>query len=141
MKRIMDTSSPVIAKINVMPIIDVALVLVVVLLITAPMIQVREMDLTLPNAQTRGAEDELRVIITLGENGELAVDEELIGFDQLPMALERRLNDMKDDNVLVVLRADSGASYQVIRSILKEARNSGARRLAIATRQGEDKIS
>lgn len=129
------TPSPVIARINVMPIIDVALVLVVILLITAPMITVRDLKLTLPEAQTRGAEDELRVSITLGENGLIAVDEDLVVLTDLGNELTRRIEET-DRDVLVVVRADYAAHYDLVQEILREARSAGASRLAIATRQG-----
>jgi biopolymer transport protein ExbD len=119
-----------------MPIIDVALVLVVILLITAPMITVRDLDITLPQAETRGAEDELRISVTLGEDGLLAVDEELVSLSRLGDALASRIAKI-DKDVLVVVRADAGASYETVQEILRQARAAGARRLAIATRQGD----
>jgi biopolymer transport protein ExbD len=135
MQRPLVSPSPTIARINVMPIIDVALVLVVILLITAPLIQVRDLDLTLPTAETRGAEDELRVSITLGENGMMAIDEDLITLSGLGTALANRIAET-DKDVLVVVRADAGASYETVQEILRQARHAGAGRLAIATQQG-----
>jgi len=137
MRKPLVPPSPVITRINVMPIIDVALVLVVILLITAPMLSVHDLDLTLPQAETRGAEDELRVSVTLGESGELAVDEDLVAFADLGQALRARIGDI-DRNVLVVVRADADAPYDTVQRILREARGAGATRLAIATRQGKE---
>jgi biopolymer transport protein ExbD len=136
MRRPLVPQNPTIARINVMPIIDVALVLVVILLITAPMITVRDLELTLPEAQTRGAEDELRVSITLGENGLIAVDEDLVALSNLGRELTRRIEET-DRDVLVVVRADSDSHYETVQEILRQARSAGAHRLAIATRQGE----
>ena len=141
MRKPLFKEAPVLTRINVMPIIDVALVLVVILLITAPIMTVRDLDLDLPAAETRGAEDELRVNITLGESGELALDEDLITLEQLTSALEARLVELDRDDVLVVVRADSHASYKTVSQILKKARAAGANRLAIATRQGQEGIS
>jgi biopolymer transport protein ExbD len=42
-----------ITKVNVTPIIDVALVLVIILLVTAPMLSVADLPVNLPQAQTR----------------------------------------------------------------------------------------
>jgi len=135
MRRPLVPHAPTIARINVMPIIDVALVLVVILLITAPLTTVRDLELTLPEAQTRGAEDELRVSITLGENGLIAVDEDLVALSNLGRELTRRIEETERD-VLVVVRADSDSHYETVQEILREARSAGAHRLAIATRQG-----
>jgi biopolymer transport protein ExbD len=134
MQRLLSNPTPMIAKINVTPIIDVALVLVIILLITAPMLTVKDLEVSLPKAQTRGAEDEARITITLGKDGQLALDENLISPESLPAILRSRLaGDMK--GMLVVVRADEGTPHRAVRTILSQARAAGAMRLAIATRQ------
>jgi biopolymer transport protein ExbD len=125
------------ARINVTPIIDVALVLVIILLITAPMLSIADIEVNLPQAQTRGAEDEARVSITLSSNGELAINEDIVRQDMLGAALQSILSSTKDENLLVVLRADRDVPYELVRSILGEARAAGAKRLAIATYQSD----
>ncbi|HZE19266.1 MAG TPA: biopolymer transporter ExbD, partial [Candidatus Angelobacter sp.] len=65
----------VITKVNVTPIIDVALVLVIILLVTAPLLSVADLPVDLPQARTREAEDERNVSITLSSTGRLAVDD------------------------------------------------------------------
>jgi biopolymer transport protein ExbD len=135
MKRFNRYDLPNRARINLTPIIDVALVLVIILLITAPMLSVADIDIKLPNAQTRGAEDEGRISITLGKTGELAVNEELVSPDKLREMLRMLLAREQNENMLVVVRADQEVPYELIRVILREAREAGATRLAIATLQ------
>ena len=122
-------------KINVAPIIDVALVLVIILLITAPMLSVTDMGVSLPQAQTRGVEDAVRLSITLSKTGEMAINEQTIAPDDLTSILCSRLSKQNNENMLVVVRADEDVSYQAVRKILRAARAAGAKRLAIATRQ------
>ena len=74
MKKPLVEGAPCIVKINVTPIIDVALVLVIILLVTAPILSVADLDIQLPTAHTRGAEDDVRISVTLGSQGELAID-------------------------------------------------------------------
>ena len=132
------TSGPkteLIAKVNVVPIIDVSLVLVIILLVTAPLLSVADLPVDLPQARTREAEDERNVSVTLGANGALAVDDMLIAREDLRHALQARLAEPGNADVLVVVRADSGAPYSSIETLLADARAAGATRLAIATRQ------
>jgi len=136
MKRAFDHNLPQTARINLTPIIDVALVLVIILLITAPMLSVADIDVKLPEAQTRGAEDEGRISITLGKSGELAVNEETVSPGKLRAMLRMLLAKPQNENMLVVVRADRDVPYELIRIILGEAREAGAKRLAIATLQG-----
>src|SRR4029453_6049400 len=101
------TSHPeAITKINVTPIIDVALVLVIILLVTAPMLSVADLPVDLPQPRTREAENERNVSITLGTNGEVALDERRIERSTLRAALAERLARPGDSGVLVVVRAD-----------------------------------
>ena len=124
-----------ITKINVTPIIDVALVLVIILLVTAPLLSVADLPVDLPQAHTREAEDERNVSITLSSGGALAIDEDIVARSDLRSALAARLARSGNEGVLVVVRADSGAPYSEVRQILEEARSAGATRIAIATRQ------
>jgi biopolymer transport protein TolR len=125
----------IITKVNVTPIIDVALVLVIILLVTAPLLSVADLPVNLPEARTRESEDERNVSITLSSTGALAIDEQVISGDQLKPVLAARLAKSGNRNVLVVVRADAEAPYSVVHQILEEAKSAGATRLAIATRQ------
>ena len=125
----------VITKVNVTPIIDVALVLVIILLVTAPMLSVADLPVDLPQARTREAEDERNVSITLSSTGRLAVDDKIVTSEELDRYLRSKLSQKENENVLVVVRADSGAPYSAVRRLLNQAKADGATRLAIATRQ------
>jgi biopolymer transport protein TolR len=135
MRRMLGERHGLITKVNMTPLIDVCLVLVIILLVTAPLIAVADLPVDLPQAQTREAEDERNVSITLATDGELAVDEQHITRDMLGATLSARLAQKGNDNVLVVVRADSNAPYSAVRDLLDQARASGAQRIAIATRQ------
>ena len=135
MARMRATRPEPITKINVTPIIDVALVLVIILLVTAPMLSVADLPVDLPKAHSREAEDERNVSITEGVHGELAVDEQRVTFDALRAVLRERLARPGNEQVLVVVRADSGTPYLEVRRLIQEARAAGAKRLAVATRQ------
>lgn len=124
-----------ITKVNVTPIIDVALVLVIILLVTAPMLSVADLPVNLPQAQTRESEDERNLSITLSSSGELALDETRVTRENLTAAIHDRLAQKGNENVLVVVRADADAPYSTVRGLLDDARDAGARRIAIATKQ------
>lgn len=127
------TQMPLVARINVTPIIDVALVLVIILLITAPMLAVTDKSLQLPTASTqRGAEGD-RVLVTLGRSGDLGIDDTTVAAPRFVDELRRRL-ESHGDGALVVVRADATAHHAAVRALLESVREAGARRLAVATR-------
>ncbi len=135
MRRRWAPRQELITRVNVTPIIDVALVLVIILLVTAPMLSVADLPVDLPAAHTREAESQRNVSITLSAGGHVAVDEEVVDRSQLRSRLAARLSQPGNEGVLVVVRADSGALYATVRELLADARAAGAKRLAIATRQ------
>jgi len=124
-----------ISKVNVVPIIDVSLVLVIILLVTAPLLSVADLPVQLPQAKTKEAEDQRNVSITLSSSGRLAIDDKIVAASELGPMLREKLAERGNSNVLVVVRADTEAPYEAVRQILNEAKNAGAARIAIATRQ------
>ena len=133
MKRFQSETQQTIAKVNVTPIIDVALVLVIILMITAPMIAVSNVDVKLPEAQTRNIEGHDRVSVTLGAKGELAVDDTDITLPALQKTIASHLEGHKD--AIVVIRADQSVAYTAVRQIVEAARAAGATRIAVGTTQ------
>ena len=138
MKRFQAPPPEIITKVNVTPIIDVALVLVIILIVTAPLLSAADLPVKLPEARTREAENNKNVSVTLAQDGALAVDDRRVTTADLRAAIAERIADQGDD-VLVVVRADSNAPYAAVRGVLDEARGAGAKRLAIATRQKVDR--
>lgn len=131
-------SAPLLTRINVTPIIDVALVLVIILLITAPMLAVTKQDLDLPQARTRDLVRRGQVSITVAGNGQVTVDEQILaGAAAIIPYLQQRLQGADTDQLQVVVRADAGLPHAEVREVLEAARAGGATQLGIATRQTE----
>lgn len=119
--------------INVTPIIDVALVLVIILMITTPIMTISDLSVDLPQAHVRSAEEGDRLNITLNRSGEVALDKVIIAREDLLGTLGNRLREPGQEKLMVVVRADGGVDHQTVRAVLREARLAGAQRLAIAT--------
>ena len=136
MRQPLVKTSSMMTRINVTPIIDVALVLVIILLITAPMLSVADLEVELPAAHSRDVEDQGFISITLSTSGEIAVDELVLsGVGQIRSALESRIAQQESDKAMVVVRADADLPHALVRQVLEEARLGGATQLGIATRQ------
>jgi biopolymer transport protein ExbD len=138
MRRRPVQTTDLITRVNVTPIIDVALVLVIILLVTAPLITVSGLPVRLPEARTREAESERNVSVTLTANGEVAVDGETVSAATLTAALRAKLAEPGNAHVRVVVRADAEVPYAAVRRLLDSLRDAGAERIAIATRQKVD---
>jgi biopolymer transport protein ExbD len=135
MRSVLDT--PEVATINVTPIIDVALVLVIILMLTAPMMATPEVDLNLPQADSRGLSDQPHVAVTITRAGQLAIDATVVSREAFFRELAARMAERDESERLIVVRADEGVRHVAVRQILAEARRAGAARIAIATRPRE----
>jgi biopolymer transport protein TolR len=126
----------ILGRVIVTPIIDVALVLVIILLITAPMLSVADLQVRLPAAHTRDVEEQGYVSVTVGRDGRIAVEDRIVSRpEQVAPMLHARLGQIGRPDALVVVRADSKLSHALVRQVIEEVRAGGAVRLAIATRQ------
>jgi biopolymer transport protein TolR len=124
------------AKINVTPIIDVALVLVIILLVTAPMMSLSDLPVALPGAHARDTERPDFISLTMAADGRLALDDAPIdGLASVAPRVRARLAARRDKDRLVVVRADASLPYLAVRGLLDAAREGGARNLGIATSQ------
>ena len=121
---------PPVHRINVTPIIDVALVLVIVLLVTAPLLTVPELQVDLPAARTRDLDDDDILMVTVDRAGAVAINEVVVAVDDLRVGLRERLTE---DQRVVVVRADAGLPHAMVERVIDDVRGAGAQRIAIAT--------
>ena len=132
MKRLVQATA-VENRVNLTPVIDVALVLVIILLVTAPMLAVAELGLTLPEARTVRFGDENRINISLGKDGRVAIGEKIVPRDLFVRELSSALSERAEDSPLVVVRADTAMSHGLVRTLMDDATAAGATRIAFAT--------
>ncbi len=130
------TGAAPMAKINVTPIIDVALVLVIILLVTAPMMSMSQLPVDLPGAHARDTERANFISLTMTADGTLALDDKALGgLAEVAPRLRARLAEGRDKNQLVVVRADAKLPHAAVRRLMDAAREAGAVNLGIATSQ------
>ena len=121
------------AEINIIPFVDVALVLLVIFMVTAPMLY-RGFDLTLPESQTDSTyKPEAPIVISIEDQNVLYFGEERVGIEAFPA----RLREAKDHNpeVSVVLRADKSIPYGTVIQVMDTVRLSGIYRIGMATQE------
>ncbi|MDE2492195.1 MAG: biopolymer transporter ExbD [Elusimicrobia bacterium] len=123
-----------IVNINITPLVDVCLVLVIIFMVTAPMFSEPALKVDLPKAHTREGEEKDKVTLTLSKDGRYAVDyEKFSDMDKLEAALKLKLAESQSK--LVVLRADKDADYGPLTELMARAKDAGALSMTIATEQ------
>ena len=124
------------AGVNIIPVIDVSLVLLIILLATSPILNLPGFEVKLPKAVTAESK-ERNISISLSLKGDLAVNEKAVDWNTLESELVKELADKKD--FLVIIRADQGTPYGQVEQVMEIAKKAGAQRTAIATQQEQEK--
>ena len=122
--------------VNIIPVIDVSLVLLIILLATSPILNLPGFEVKLPKAVTAESK-ERNISISLSLKGDLAVNEASVNVNTLGAAIQKELADKKD--FLVIIRADQGVAYGQVEQVMDIAKRAGAQRIAIATQQEQEK--
>jgi len=133
MRMTKQTEENSIAGINMAPIINVALVLVIVLIITAPILSIPSIPVNLPRAVTIEAKEQ-NITISYSRDGKVAIDTQVISWKDLVPKLKYRLKE--NSKALVIIRADKDVPYGEVEKIFDIViKKAGAKRIAVATEQ------
>jgi biopolymer transport protein TolR len=118
------------AEINVIPLVDVVLVLLVIFMVTAPMLY-RGLDINLPQTATNTIKPEQRVVLTVERNRQIYLDKDPVPLIQLQPRLEalRRTNP----DVSVFLRADREVAYGTVVLVMDSIKKAGIDKLGMVT--------
>jgi biopolymer transport protein TolR len=119
------------SEINVTPFVDVALVLLIIFMVTAPMMQ-QGIDVDLPETTTQPlrVKDE-PLILTVQKNGKYYLGRREIPAAELPEKLAAIFEGR--DTKEIFLRADRDAPYGIVVKALAAARQAGATQLGMVT--------
>lgn len=130
-------SGGAITGINITPLVDVCLVLVIIFMVTAPLMNQPTLPVELPKAATEKGKDKDNITITVTKDGKWALNADEMPFEKLLPALKYKVDDSRDR--YVIIRVDRGARYHYALEAMKLARQAGAKDYAIATEQKERK--
>ncbi len=126
-----DSDGGIVAEINITPLTDVFLVLLIIFMVTTSVIQNQGKNIDLPGADVSDATPK-GVTVTVCSDGEMLINDHVVAVDQLFAVLEAALIDARDK--VVVLRGDRAVLLGQAVNILDIAQQAGARGIALATR-------
>jgi biopolymer transport protein ExbD len=122
----------VMAEINVTPLVDVMLVLLIIFMITTPMMS-HKVKVDLPVKTVTVAEDEKATPLTLAidDAGQMYLEDALI--DQRALEDRLRREALKTPQPMIELRADKTTQYKQIAEAMATVKNAGIRKLGFIT--------
>ena len=121
----------IVSGINVTPLVDVGLVLVIIFMVTAPLFEQPALQVTLPKTNTEEGEEKENITITITPDSKFAINEQLVGPEEFEAALKKKL--AKSTEKHVVLRADKESLHGDLLFAMRMAKEHGAKSISIAT--------
>ena len=121
------------AEINVTPLVDVVLVLLIIFMVTAPMMQ-RGVDIQLPTAESATGQEEQRIIVTIDRANRVYLNETSLSPRELEEHLAAVASGYADP--FVYLRADQAVPYGQVMSVMDRIKKAGIERVGLVTEPG-----
>ena len=119
------------SQINVTPLVDVMLVLLVIFMVTAPILQ-QGVSVNLPRVQAAALTgDEVQLVVTVSAGGKVYLNDQLLTAPELLSKLQAILREQPDRNVY--LRADAAVPYGDVMRVIGSIRQAGVQRLGMVT--------
>jgi biopolymer transport protein TolR len=123
------------SEINVVPLVDVMLVLLIIFMITAPMIQ-RGIDVNLPVAARASRIEGDRVVVTITsayrQNRTVFLNDEQIRVDALQERVRQKMETVTSKQVY--LRGDGTLYYQELMDVFDRLKGAGVEKVGLETK-------
>jgi biopolymer transport protein TolR len=130
-----------ITNINVTPLVDITLVLLIIFMVTAPLL-VTGVPVNLPETRAKGLDADAKpTVVSIDRDGGLFIDEAQISDADLPDRLAEIMaaNAGKDEPPQIFLRADTALDYGRVMRVMGELNRAGLNKVAlVSTDAGAD---
>jgi biopolymer transport protein ExbD/biopolymer transport protein TolR len=117
------------SDINVTPMVDIMLVLLIIFMVITPFLQ-QGVSVALPRDMNNPDEDpaiikESSVVVAITENGDIYLGKKKIDKDQLKTELDQKMATKEDKDRIVYIRSDINANYGAVVDTINLIRDSG----------------
>lgn len=123
------------AEINVTPLVDVMLVLLIIFMVTAPMLSMG-IDVNLPRVKSKSIDlAEEKLVLSINENKEIFLNKTRLPLPELNAKLAAIFAERVDREIF--LRADKNVPYGFVVEVMSEIRKAGVDKLGMITEPPE----
>jgi biopolymer transport protein TolR len=122
-----------VSNINVTPMVDVMLVLLIVFMVTAPLLTVG-VPINLPKVESNSLDAQKEPLeISINENNQIYLGEDQIAFDELISKV--KIIAGSNNDIRIFLRADTSINYGEVMKVLGALNTSGFLKIALVTKK------
>jgi biopolymer transport protein TolR len=121
-----------VADMNVTPMADVIIVLLIIFMVAVPMLT-DDRTVALPRAVNSAEREEKQMVVVLRADGSLNVGKSVLSEPELAARLQAGLRDLSELQRVVYIRADEGLLYERVARVLELCRQSGAESVELMT--------
>lgn len=118
------------AEINITPLVDVVLVLLVIFMLTAPVLQ-SGIQVNVPKTKTVREITEQRTVVTINKDNEVFLNDKPVNLNDLPNILRSQNTDTTKQ--VIYLRADEKVAFGAFASVMDAVKQSGITNVSIVT--------
>jgi len=119
------------SEINVTPLVDVMLVLLIIFMVTAPMLM-QGVEVNLPKTTTKNIKtQEEPLMLTVNKEKEIFIEKHRITLDSLETKIQKIFQNRKDKEIL--LRADKEVPYGFVIKVIAKVKQAGIDKLGMVT--------
>ena len=117
-------------EINITPLTDIFLVLLIIMMVVAPTFQTIDNNVVIPEINNGSAIEERNATVSVSREGRVYLNDKLINIDNLAIELEKiKPNVQKEE---VVVRADEKVKSSIIMDIMDAAQEAQYKKLVVA---------
>ena len=127
------------SNINVTPMVDVMLVLLIIFMVITPMLQkgtIVEMAKTNNPVQMPDADKEDALLVAVNRDGKVFFDSQIVSPEELTQKVKERVSTRANKQVFV--RADARAHYKWVVEVVDDVRSAGVDQLGLLTEQRQN---
>lgn len=124
-------SGSTIAEINVIPLVDIILVVLIIFMVAAPLVMKPKIDISLPKStSTEIDKSKVPMRVVLGKKGELFIDNEAVSLEGLTAESKKRV--AANPAITALLVADKEATLEMVTDIVDAVKGGGVSKVAFS---------
>jgi biopolymer transport protein TolR len=125
------------ADINITPLVDVVLVLLIIFMVTAPVLQ-SGIDVSVPKTRTVKEITQERLVITINKDQRVFLGNDAVNINEIGAKIRQRIRDPRGQSIFV--RADENVPFGAFATVMDAVKQAGITNVSIVTQPLEQNV-